>query len=129
MLTQLADKPNVPTPAVAAVGKPAQKSTEAEKEPKRDAEEETGAKEKKTRSTSRGLVDRLKGKKEEAEAKREEKKVEKEEKKEEDKEDSHATEAATAGVVGAGAVGAGAAAAATSEPGMDPPASFLLNKS
>lgn len=109
----------MPAPAAAAAAvKPAKKSTEVEKpdaERKASDAEEAGKKDKKSRSTSRGFVDRLKGKKEEAEVMKEEKKEDKKE--EEPKEESHATETATAGAVGAGVVGAGAAAAATEPSG------------
>ena len=72
-------------------------------------------KDKKSRSTSRGLVDRLKGKKEENDIKKEEKKADKEEKKlekEEEKKHDH-TDATTPAVAGAGAAGVAGAAAVT----------------
>ncbi|KAK5168318.1 uncharacterized protein LTR77_006887 [Saxophila tyrrhenica] len=80
-----------------------------------DSVEEEKKDDKKSRSTSRGVFDRLKGKKEEAEVKREEKKEEKEEKKvEETAPEEHKTEEAPVAAGLAGGAVAGAAVAGSS---------------
>jgi hypothetical protein len=81
-------------------------------EPKRggsDAEE--AADKKKSRSTSRGVFDKLKGKKDEVEAKREEKKEEKQEAKEEKKIEKEEAKAEKEGEAAPAAAVAGGAAA------------------
>lgn len=65
------------------VGAASKKSTEAETPASEEAREEEPAKTQKSRSTSRGVFNRLKGKKEELETKKEEKKEEKAAEKEE----------------------------------------------
>lgn len=90
-LTTLTDAPNVTGGAVAAAKTGAsqpKKSTEVDSaEPKRvgssDGEDEELKKKTKSRSTSRGMLNKLKGKKEEHDVKKEEKKDEKEAVKEE----------------------------------------------
>ena len=115
-LINYTDKPNVAVGGAAAGAKRSQsqpkKSSEVEKpdatQRKNSDIEDEDKKDKKSRSASRGMLERLKPKKEEKNEEKEEKKVEQEESK---LEEENKTVEAAAGLVAAGGVAGGVAAA------------------
>lgn len=114
-LTKLVDKPNVTAAAAAAASKRSRsqpkKSTEADRADSDAVVEDK--KKNKSRSTSRGVLNRFKGKKDEPEAKKEDEDLDKEEPKPEEVPTTDEVAAAAAGTAIAGASGIAAAEVTT----------------